>query len=114
MVRRAVVDDTATRSYAESRIDERPSVASIIVNVFTVLYVVTIGLLGLHALFEALDANEGNGFVSAVTTLASPLMAPFDGIFDNQPHWATALIAAVVYTIVYLVAMALLRRDRTI
>ena len=115
MVRRAVVeDDTATTSYAESRVVERPSIASVISTVLTVLYVTVISLLGLHALFEALDARESNGFVNAVETLASPLMAPFDGIFANQQHWATALIAAVVYTIVYLIAMAVLRRDRTI
>ncbi|HVF06854.1 MAG TPA: hypothetical protein VNA20_18600 [Frankiaceae bacterium] len=116
MVRRAVVEDSTTpaSSYHESRVDERPSAASLITTVLTVVYVLVISLLGLHALFEALNARESNGFVNAIETLASPLMAPFNGIFANQQHWATALIAAVVYTIVYLIAMAILRRDRTI
>lgn len=115
MVRRAVVeDDSATTSYRESRVSERPSAASLVTTIVTVVYVTVISLLGLHALFDALDARESNGFVNAIETLASPLAAPFNGIFADQQHWATALIAAVVYTIVYLIAMAILRRDRTI
>ena len=113
MVRRAVVEDAATTSYAE-RVEERPPVASIIARVVTVVYVAVVSLIGLDVLFEALDARESNGFVNAVDTLAGPLTAPFEGIFANQQYWATALIAAVVYTIVYLIAMAVLRRDRTI
>ena len=113
MVRRAVVDDSASTSYAESSVVERPSVASVVANVLTAIYVAVVGLLALDTLLEALDANESSGFVSAIDTLAGPLEAPFRGIFDNQHYWATALIAAVVYTIVYLVAMAVLRRDRT-
>lgn len=113
MVRRAVVDEAGTTALSESRIVERPSVASMIANVVRALYVAVVGLIGLDTLLEALDANESNGFVSAIDTLATPLMAPFRGVFDNQQYWATALVAAVVYTIVYLVAMAVLRRDRT-
>ena len=114
MVRRAVVEDPATTSSYAERVEERPSIASVIASVLTVVYVAVVALIGLHALFDALDARESNGFVNAVETLASPLIAPFDGIFANQQHWATALIAAVVYTIVYLIAMAVLRRDRRI
>jgi MFS-type transporter involved in bile tolerance (Atg22 family) len=113
MVRRAVVDDRAATAYSESQVVERPSVASVIATVVTVLFVTAIGLIGLHALFEALDARESNGLVNAVETLASPLLAPFRGVFNDQSFWATALIAAVAYTVVYLIAMAILRRDRT-
>ena len=113
MVRRAVVDDAATTSVSESRVVERPSLASMIANLISALYVAAVSLIGLDTLLEAMDARESNGFVSAIDSLASPLVAPFRGVFDNQQYWATALIAAVVYTIVYLVAMAVLRRDRT-
>lgn len=113
MVRRAVVDDRAATSYSESSVVERPSVASVIARVLTVLYVTALSLIGLDTLFEAMDANESNGFVNAVDALAAPLVAPFRGMFDNQQYWATALVAAVVYTVVYLIAMAVLRRDRT-
>ena len=109
-MRRAVVDDTAT-SVSESRVVERPSIASVIANVISAVYVAVLGLIGLDTLLEALGARESNGFVSAVDTLSSPLMAPFRGIFANQQYWATALIAAVVYTIGYLIAMTILRRD---
>ena len=114
MVRRAVVDERAASAYSESQVVERPPVASVIANVVTVLFVTVIGLIGLHALLEAMDAREGNGLVNAVETLASPLLAPFRGVFDNQNLWATALIAAVVYTVLYLIAMAILRRDRRV
>ena len=113
MVRRAVIDDSPT-AYSESTVVDRPSIASVIVNVLTALYVAALGLIGLDTLLKAMDARESNGFVNAIDTLASPLMAPFRGVFDNQQYWATALIAAVVYTIGYLVLMAVLRRDRTI
>jgi hypothetical protein len=113
MVRRAVVSDRAVDSYAESSVTERPPVASLIARVVTVVYVAVVSLIGLDALFRALDARQSNGFVAAVHDLASPLTAPFRGMFDNQQYWAGALIAVVVYTIAYLIAMAVLRHDRT-
>lgn len=112
MVRRAVVDDHSVGSYSESTVTQRPSVASLIANVVTVLYVTVLSLIGLDTLLKAMDARESNGFVNAVDALASPALAPFRGVFDNQEFWATALIAAVAYTVVYLIAMAVLRRDR--
>ena len=115
MARRVVVDDDrAAGSYSESSVVERPSVASVIVRVLTAVYVFVISLIGLDTLFRALDANESNGFVSGVRDVAAPLLAPFRGMFDRQNYWGTALVAAVVYTVVYLIAMAVLRRDRTL
>ncbi len=112
MVRRAVVDDRAVDSYSSSRVVERPPVASIVARVLTTLYVAVVSLIGLDALFRAMNARQSNGFVHAVHALASPLVAPFRGMFSDQRWWASALIAAVVYTVVYLIAMAALRRDR--
>ena len=112
-MRRVVVDEPGTTAYSESQVTERPSVASVVAKVVTVVFVAVVSLIALDTLFQAMDARESNGFVSAIHTLASPLVAPFRGMFDAQRYWATALIAAVVYTIVYLIAMAVLRRDRT-
>ena len=113
MARRVVVDDDrAVDSYSEARVTEHQPVASIIARVVTVVYVAIVSLIGLDALLRLLDANEGNGFVSAIRTMASPLVAPFRGMFDDGGYWAAALVAAVVYTVVYMIAMAILRRDR--
>ena len=113
MNRRVVVDDNrAVDSYSEARVTEHQPVASVIARVLTVVYVAVISLIGLDALMRLLDANEGNGFVSGIRTLASPLVAPFRGMFDDGGYWPAALTAAVVYTVVYLIAMAILRRDR--
>jgi hypothetical protein len=113
MVRRVAVDERTAGAYSESSVVERPPVASVIARVITAVYVAVIAIIGLDALFRALDARRSNGFVSAMHTLASPLVAPFRGMFDHQNFWASALIAAVVYTVVYLIAMAVLRHDRT-
>ncbi|HEX8001845.1 MAG TPA: hypothetical protein VF519_04035 [Mycobacteriales bacterium] len=114
MVRRAVVaEDRAVGSYSE-QVVERPSIASVIARVLTAVYVFVVSMIGLDALFRALDANRSNGFVNGIHSIANALVAPFRGMFDNQEWWATYLVAAVVYTVVYLIAMAVLRRDRTL
>lgn len=113
MVRRVVEDDRAVGSYSESTV-EHPPVASVIARVLTAVYAFVVGMIALDALFRALDANESNGFVSGVRSIARPLVAPFRGMFDNQEWWATSLVAAVVYTVVYVIAMAVLRRDRAL
>jgi fluoride ion exporter CrcB/FEX len=111
MARRVYADDVDTVS--ETRVEESTPVAATVANILTVVYGAVMALIGLDVLLEALDANEGNGFVSAIDTLSSPFLAPFEGMFDNQNYWATALVAAVVYTLAYLLAMAALRRSRT-
>jgi fluoride ion exporter CrcB/FEX len=111
MVRRVYADDDVAVS--ETRTVESAPIASTIANVISVLYVAILSLIGLDTLLEALGAREDNGFVSAIDTLSAPFMAPFKGVFDNQQYWATALIAAAVYTVIYLIAMAALRRPRT-
>ena len=110
MVRRVYADDDVAVS--ETRTVESAPVASMIANVITVLYVAVLSLIGLDTLLEAMGAREQNGFVSAIDALSAPFLAPFNGIFDNQQYWATALIAAVVYTVIYLIAMTALRRPR--
>ena len=110
MVRRVVVDDGVDQ-VAETRVVEHRSIADTIASVLTVLYTAVIALIGLDVLLEAMDAREENDFVSAIDGLSGVFLRPFDGVFSDQRYWGTALIAVVVYTIVYLIAMAALRRD---
>ncbi|MDQ1712323.1 MAG: hypothetical protein QOE45_1773 [Frankiaceae bacterium] len=112
MVRRAVVDDRT--AYSEETVVEHPSVATVIANVLSVVYVTAFSLIALDTLLRALGARPANGFVHAVRVLARPLIAPFTGMFTHQTYWASALIAAVVYTLAFLIATTILRRDRTI
>lgn len=114
MARRVVVDDDrASESFSESRVTERPSIASVIFRVLTAVYVFVISMIALDALFRAMDARESNGFVAGIRDIAGALTAPFRGMFDDQSWAATALVAAFIYTVVYVIAMAVLRRDRT-
>ncbi|HVE62937.1 MAG TPA: hypothetical protein VNB94_03955 [Mycobacteriales bacterium] len=108
-MRRVVAGDLDQVS--ETRVVEHRSVAETIASVITVLYAAVIALIGIDVLLEALDAREENGFVSAIDGLSGAFTKPFDGVFADQRYWATALIAAVVYTVIYLIAMAALRRD---
>ncbi len=110
MARRVVVDDGVDQ-VSETRVVEHRSIADTIASVITVLYTAVVALIGVDVLLEALDAREQNDFVSAVDTLSGAFLRPFDGVFSDQRYWGTALIALVVYTVVYLIAMAALRRD---
>jgi hypothetical protein len=112
MVRRATVEDRA--AYSESTVVEHVPVATVIANVLSVVYVTVFSLIALDTLLRALGARPANGFVHGVRVLARPLVTPFTGMFAHQTYWASALVAAVVYTIVFLVATAILRRDRTV
>lgn len=112
MVRRAVVQDPV--AYSEATVVEHTSIATVIANVVSVVYVTVVSLIALDTLLRALGARPGNGFVHAIRVLTQPLVAPFTGMFTRQTYWASALIAAVVYTVVFLIATTILRRDRTI
>jgi uncharacterized protein YggT (Ycf19 family) len=112
MVRRAVMSDRTADSYAESSVVERPSIASLIARAISAVYTAVVLLIGLDALLRALHARPANDFVHAIHSIANPLVAPFRGVFSNQQWWATALIAVVVYTAIYLILMAVLGRSR--
>jgi len=111
---RRVVSGGTVDSVSETQVVEHQSIADTIAAVISVIYTAILSLIGLDTLLKALDAREANGFVSAIDTLAGVFLRPFEGVFSDQRYWATALIAAVVYTVVYLIAMAALRRDRTV
>ena len=108
---RRVLDDQVVHS--SETVESRP-LAAVVVNVLSVLYTAVVSLIALDTLLEALNAREGNAFVSAIDRLSAPFLTPFNGMFNDQRYWATALIAALVYTVVYLILLAALRRDRDV
>jgi hypothetical protein len=114
MVRRVIDSDRTSDAYAESEVVVRPSVASVIAGVLSAVYVFVVAVIGLWALLRGLGARQSNGFVHAVSSAAHALVAPFTGMFSDQRWWASALIAVVVYTVAYLILMAVLRRDRAL
>jgi hypothetical protein len=112
MMRRVVTDDSVDAVI--EHVDPGPPVADILAHVATVVYSLVVSLIGLDTLLTALGARQSNGFVSFIDRLSDPLLAPFSGMFHDQSYWATALVAAVVYTLVYLLVMTALRRDRVV
>ena len=111
---RRVVTGDAVDSVSETRVVEHQSVADTIAAILSVIYTAIMSIIGLDTLLKALDAREANGFVSAIDTVAGVFLRPFEGVFSDQRYWGTALIAAAVYTVIYLIAMAAMRRDRMV
>ena len=108
---RRVLDDEVVHS---TQVVEHRPLAATISNVLSVLYTAVVSLIGLDTLLQALEARAGNAFVSAIDRISDPFLAPFNGMFNDQRYWATALIAALVYTVVYLILLTALRRDRDV
>jgi hypothetical protein len=104
-----LADPVVTDDYAPAPASE---LGVILGNVLTAVYMAVVAIIGLDALLEGLDANESTGFVRLMDALSAPLLAPFEGMFDGQRSLLTACIAVVVYGVVYLIAMAVLRRGR--
>lgn len=109
---RRVVTGGAVDSVSETQVVEHQSIGSTIAAVLTVIYTAVLSIIGLDTLLKALEAREQNDFVRAIDSLAGVFLRPFDGVFNDQRYWGTALIAAAVYTVIYLIAMAAMRRDR--
>ena len=108
MARRVFVDEPV----ATDEVVPASDTALVVSNVLTAVYAAVVSIIALDTLLEALDANERNGVVRLMDNLSAPLLAPFNGMFDRQRYMLTALIAVTVYTVVYLVLMAVLRRGR--
>jgi len=79
-------------------------------------------LVGLRFLFEILGANPNSPFVMWIYDWSTPLVAPFAGIFGQDPvitgagvvaasvfDW-TALVAFIVYGIIFSLMSALVVR----
>lgn len=82
-------------------------------------------LVGLRFLFEVLGANPAAPFVAWIYNWSTPLVAPFSGIFGQNPvitgqgavtssvfDW-TAVVAFIVYGIIFsLISAVVTRRAR--
>ena len=73
--------------------------------VFTASFIITT-LLGLRFLLSVIGANLSNLFAHFIYTVSTPLVAPFVGLFNYQPHYGISnydfesLVALVVYGII--------------
>lgn len=81
--------------------------------------VVIVAFLGLHAIFVLFDGNRRNGIVQFVGAVSRLLLLPFTGMFAGQSRLITCLIAAVGYSLIAGLALAIngkvrssLARDR--
>lgn len=75
----------------------------------TVLLVI-VGFVGFDTLFRLLEANERNVIVGFTRAVGGVLLAPFDGMFEeDQDYLLTSLIAVLGYALVAGIAMAVIR-----
>lgn len=68
-----------------------------------------LAVLTLDALLRLAGASEANLIVRGVRALANPVAAPFDGLWADQPHVVTYLLAVVGYILLVLIVFAVLR-----
>lgn len=78
--------------------------------VFFLIY----GIIALEIILEALGARENAGFKQFVDTLASPLLAPFEGLMPdpgagNYRFMISYVFALIVYFLLHLAVKGLLR-----
>ena len=78
--------------------------------VFYLIY----GIIALEVILEALGARENAGFKQFVDTLASPLLAPFEGLMPdpgagNYRFMISYVFALIVYFLLHLAVKGLLR-----
>ena len=85
-------------------------VSQVIDYVFYLIY----GIISLEIVLEALGARENAGFKAFIDTLASPLLAPFEGLMadpgeGNYRFMLSYLFALIVYFLLHLAVKGLLR-----
>ena len=71
------------------------------------ILVVIVAFIGLHAVFVLFDGNRRNGIVQFVGAVSRVLLLPFTGMFTGQSRLITCLIAAVGYSLVAGLALAI-------
>lgn len=74
----------------------------------TVLLLI-VAFIGFDTLFRLLEANKNNAIVSFVRDVAAFLLAPFDGMFNDQSYLLTALIAVLGYCLVAAIILMIAR-----
>ena len=94
----------------------RPGEASeTIAHIIRVVVGVVVGIFALHVLFVVLDANQGNGFVSFIYTLAQTFVLGLGDVFTPDDELLGVILnyalAALIWFIVGQFVIKLLRRD---
>lgn len=94
-----------------------------LLSIISIIGAIIEALVGLRFVFELVGANPGSPFVSWIYHYSTPLVAPFAGIFGQNPTIATvgvvttsvldwtALIALVVYGIILGILSTLVYRS---
>jgi uncharacterized protein YggT (Ycf19 family) len=106
---------TAVREVAHteselSRTRRLARASQVVDYVFYLIY----GIIALEIALEALGAREGAGFKQFIDTLASPLLAPFEGLMadpgtGNYRFMLSYVVALIVYVLVHFAVKGLLR-----
>jgi hypothetical protein len=78
----------------------------------TVLLII-VGFIAFDTLFLLLSANESNLIVGFVSALAGVFLAPFRGMFTDQPELLTAVVAVLGYCLLAGIALAITRSIAT-
>lgn len=68
-----------------------------------------LAVLTLDGLLRLVGASEDNLLVRGVRALATPFAAPFDGLWAEQPHVVTYVLAVLGYVVLVLLVFAVLR-----
>lgn len=68
-----------------------------------------VGFLTFDALFTVLNAQDTNAIVRVVSAVAGVFLAPFDGMFVNQPDLLTSALALLGYCLLTGIVLAILR-----
>lgn len=72
-----------------------------------------VGFLAFDALFVLLNAQDTNMIVRVVSTVAGIFLAPFDGMFANQPRLLTSALAVLGYCLLAGIILAIWRGVHT-
>ncbi|WP_344126310.1 hypothetical protein [Saccharopolyspora halophila] len=99
------------RSPGRRRGDGRETAAKVVRMVVAVVVII----FALHVLFVVLDANQGNGFVSLIYTLAQTFVLGLGDVFTPDDALLGVILnyglAALIWFIVGQFIIKLLRRD---
>jgi uncharacterized protein YggT (Ycf19 family) len=97
----------------EAEIDRARTIArtsQVIDYIFGLVY----GIIGLEIVLEMLGARDSSGFKQFLDAIASPLLAPFQGLMPNPTvgrfsFMFSYIIALVIYMLIHLAVNGLLR-----
>ena len=105
----------AVREVADTEADlSRTRAIARVSQVVDYIFYLIYGIISLEIVLEALGARENAGFKQFIDTLASPLLAPFQGLMPdpgsgNYQFMVSYIVALIVYFLVHLAVKGLLR-----